>query len=102
MGAVLADPEPMPARLERGCIALAFTACVPAHNHRLADTVDKGGELRYTTLVMEGEHIACSSLLTLTGTVLADPELMPARLVRGCIAVVLTARVHAVTRSHRH
>ena len=67
MGAVLADPELMPARLERGCIALAFTACVPAcvpaRNHGLADTVDKGGELRDTTLAMEGEHIACSSLL---------------------------------------
>ena len=29
-GVVLADPEPMLARLVRGCIALAFTACVPA------------------------------------------------------------------------
>ena len=27
-GAVLADPEPMLSRLGRGCIALAFTACV--------------------------------------------------------------------------
>ena len=26
-GAVLADPEPVLARLVRGCIALAFTAC---------------------------------------------------------------------------
>ena len=29
-GAVLANPEPMLARLVRGCIALAFTACVRA------------------------------------------------------------------------
>ena len=42
-GAVLADPEPMPARLIRGCIALAFTACVlaVACSHRLADTVKR-------------------------------------------------------------
>ena len=35
--AVLADPEPMLARLVRGCIALAFTACVLADAcmHRL-------------------------------------------------------------------
>ena len=39
-GTVLADPEPMLARLVRGCIALAFTACVPddLSSHRLADT----------------------------------------------------------------
>ena len=47
--AVLADPEPMLARLVRGCIALAFTACVlaVACMHRFADAV-KGGELNYT------------------------------------------------------
>ena len=41
LGAVLADPEPMLARLVRSCIALAFTACVlaVACSHRLADTV---------------------------------------------------------------
>ena len=72
---VLADPEPMPSRLIRGRIALAFTACIPARNHRLADTV-KRGELSYTTLAMEREHIACSSLLRLVGAVLADPEPM--------------------------
>ena len=59
MGAVLADAEPMPARMVRGCIALAFTARVHARNHRLADTV-KGCELRYTTLAMRREHTACS------------------------------------------
>ena len=44
--AVLAEPEPMPARLVRGCIALAITACVltVACNHRLADSI-QGGEL---------------------------------------------------------
>ena len=97
-GGDLADPEPMPARLVRGCIALAFTACVPANNHGLADTVDKGGELSYTTLAMEGEHIACSSLLRLMGAALADPEPMPARLVRGCIALAFTACVHALNQ----
>ena len=46
LGAVVADPEPMPSRLVRGCIAMAYTACVPTgqSSHRLADTV-KGGEL---------------------------------------------------------
>ena len=45
-GAVLTDPEPMLARLVRGCIALAFTANVRAvaTSHRLADPV-KGGKL---------------------------------------------------------
>ena len=46
LGAVLADPEPMLARLVRGCIALAFTAGVRAvaTSHRLADPV-KGSKL---------------------------------------------------------
>ena len=50
-GAVLADAEPIPARVVRGCIAMAFTArvravaCIP----RLADTI-KGGELSCTAL----------------------------------------------------
>ena len=49
LGAVLADPEPMLARLVRGCIALAFTANMSADqsSHRLADPV-KGSELSYT------------------------------------------------------
>ena len=40
-GAVLIKPEPIPPRLVRGCIATAFTACVPAVtcSHRLADAV---------------------------------------------------------------
>ena len=52
-GTVLADPERMLARLERGCIALAFTAGVRAvaTSHRLADPV-KGGELSYMALAM--------------------------------------------------
>ena len=54
VGAVLADPEPMLARLVRGCIALAFTAGVRAvaTSHRLADPV-KGGELSYMTLALQ-------------------------------------------------
>ena len=60
-GAVLADPEPMLARLVRGCIALAFTAGVRAvaTSHRLADPV-KGSELSYTTVAIEREQTACS------------------------------------------
>ena len=60
----------------------------------LADTV-KGGELGYTTLAMEREQTACSSLLRLMGAVLADPEPMPARLVRGCTDMASTASVPA-------
>jgi hypothetical protein len=43
-GAVLADPKPMLSRLVRGCIALAFTACVlaVACMHPLADAVNAG------------------------------------------------------------
>ena len=43
----LADPQPMLARLVRGCIAMVFTASVPADqsSHRCADTV-KGGKLK--------------------------------------------------------
>ena len=52
-GAVLADVEPMPARLVRGCISMAFTATVPAdqHSHRLAHNV-KGGEHSYMALAI--------------------------------------------------
>ena len=49
-GAVLADPEPMLARLVCGCIALAFTTCVPAVacSHESV----KGSELSYMTLAL--------------------------------------------------
>ena len=53
--AVLADPEPMLSRLIRSsCIALAFTASVPAVAciHRHADAV-KGGELSCMGLAMQ-------------------------------------------------
>ena len=88
VGAVLADPEPMLARLVRGCIALAFTACVlaVACSHRLADTV-KGGELSYMALALQREQTAYRSLLMVSGAVLADPEPMLSRMVRGCIAL---------------
>ena len=58
-GAVLTDPEPMLARLVRGCIALAFTACVlaVACSHRLVDAV-KGGEVSSMALAMEREQTA--------------------------------------------
>ena len=102
LGAVLADPEPMLARLVRGCIALAFTACVlaVACSHRPADPV-KGSELSYMTLALQRESTAYRSLLMRLGAVLADPEPMPARLVRGCIALAFTACVLAVACSHR-
>ena len=47
------------------------------------------------------EQIAYSSLLPLAGPVLADPEPMLPRLVRGCIALAFTAGVRAVATSHR-
>ena len=63
--------------------------------HRLVDAV-KGGKLSYTALAMEREQTAYRSLLPLSGAVLADPERMPSRLVRGCIALAVTASVRAV------
>ena len=53
--------------------------------HHLADTI-KSGELSYMALLMEREKTTYRSLLMLEGTVLADPELMLARLVRGGLA----------------
>ena len=102
-GAVLADAEPMLTRLVRGCIALAFTACVPAVacSHRHANTV-KGGELSYMALALEREPTAYRSLLVVAGAVLANPEPMLARVVRGCIALAFTACVPAVACRHRH
>ena len=73
---------------------------VVARNHRLADTV-KGGELSYTTLAMEREHIACSSLLRLAGAVLADPEPMPPRLIRGCCIALAFTCLRNGTQPHR-
>ena len=101
-GTVLADPEPMPARLVRGCIALTVTARVHADacSHRLADAV-KGGELSYMALAMEREPTAYRSLLMVAGAVLAGPEPMPSRRVRGCIAMAFTACVPAGQSSHR-
>jgi hypothetical protein len=52
-GAVLPNVKPVLSRQARGCIALAFTACVlaVACGHCLADAV-KGGELSYMALAM--------------------------------------------------
>ena len=69
-------------------------------SHRRADTV-KGSELSYMTLALQRETTAYRSLLMRLGAVLADPEPMLARLVRGCIAVAFTAGVRAVATSHR-
>ena len=67
---------------------------------RLADAV-KGGKLRYMALALQREPTAYRSLLTRAGAVLADPEPMLSRLVRGCIALAFTAYVLAVACSHR-
>ena len=66
--AVLADAEPMLSRLVRGCIALAFTACVlaVACSHHLAATV-KGGQLSCMTPAMLREQSTYRSLLTREG-----------------------------------
>ena len=103
LGAVLADPKPMLARLVRGCIALAFTAGVRAvaTSHRLVEDPVKGSELSYMTLALQREPTAYISLLMRLGAVLADPEPMIARLVRGCIALAFTACILAVACSHR-
>ena len=56
----------------------------------------KGGELSYMTLEMEREPTAYRSLLPRARAVLAGPERMLARLVRGYIALAFTACVLAV------
>ena len=73
-GAVLVDPEPMLARLVRGCVAMAFTASVAADqsSHRLANTV-KGGELSCMALAVACEQTTSRLLLMLEGAVLTDP-----------------------------
>ena len=103
LGAVLADPEPMLARVVRGFIALAFTVCVlaVACMHSLADAV-KGGQLSCMALaLLQREQSTCRSLLPRARAVLADPEPMLSRLVRGCIALAFIACVLAVACSHR-
>ena len=53
------------------------------------------------TLALQREPTAYISLLTLTAAVLAEPEPMPARLVRGCIALAFAllaySLLHAAT-----
>ena len=61
---------------------------------RHADTV-KDGELSYMALALQREQTTYCSLLMVAGAVLADPEPMLARLLRGCIALAITARVDA-------
>ena len=101
-GAVLSNVKPVLSRLARDCIALAFTACVlaVACSHRLAATV-KGGQLRYMTPAIQREQSTYRSLLTRASAVLADPQPMLSRLVRGCIALAFTAcalaTLHAAT-----
>ena len=52
-------------------------------------------------LALQREPTAYSSLLIRLGAVLADARPMLARLVRGCIALAVTARVRADACSHR-
>ena len=70
--AVVANPEPMLARLVRSCIALAFTACVPADacSHCHVDAV-KGGELSCLGLAMQRDPAAGRLLLMVAEAVLA-------------------------------
>ena len=99
-GAVLADPEPMLARLVRGCIALAFTASLPAHacSHFLPVSsvlTIKGGELSYMARAVEGESAAYRSLLIRPGAALATPQPMLARLVRGFWFIAMARPWHS-------
>ena len=82
-GAVLADPQPMLARLVRGCIATmpSLLTC-PLINPAialLAVTV-KGGKLSYMALALICEQTAYRSLLMVAGAVLAGLEPILARL----------------------
>ena len=98
-GTVVAHPKRMLSRLVRDFITLAFTACIlaVARSHRLADTV-KGGERM--ALAMQRQPTAYRSRMMLAGTVLAEPKPMLSRLVRGSIALAVTACVLAVARTH--
>ena len=69
-------------------------------SHCHADAV-KGGEISSMALALPREPTAYRSLLMVAGAVLADPEPMLARLVRGFIALAFTACVLAVAFSHR-
>ena len=102
-GTVLADLGPMLARLVRGCIDMAFTACVlaVACSHCLADTVKVGCELICMALAMEREPTGCSSLLMVLRTAVAGLDPMLVRLVCGCIALAVTVLVLAVVCRHR-
>ena len=53
------------------------------------------------TPAIQREQSTYRSLLTRARAVLADPEPMLSRMVRGCIALTVTARVHADACSHR-
>ena len=68
-GAVLADPGPMLSRLVRGCIALAFTACVNAvaSSHRFADTA-KAREAALLHDTSNGTRANCVLFATDTGS----------------------------------
>ena len=66
----------------------------------VADAV-KGGELNYMTPAMQRDQSTYRSLLALARAVLANPEPMLSRLVRGCIALACTAFVLAVACIHR-
>ena len=82
-GAALADPEPVLARLVRGCIAMVFTASVPADqsSHRRADTASSS--TWHWRCNASKPRTACYCVLMLAGAVQADPEPMLG-MIRGC------------------
>ena len=90
----------MLSRLVRGCIALVFFSLLAYSLLHAATALlipsRAASSASYTTVAMEREQIVYSSLLTLAGMVLADPEPMLARLVRGFIALAFTACVPAL------
>ena len=57
--------------------------------------------LSYMTLALQRERTAYRSILMVAEAALADAEPILARLVRGCIALAITASVLAVACSHR-
>ena len=71
LGAVLADSEPMLARLVRAAALPwpSLLACPLLHAATALLNPSRGSELSYTAVAMEREQIVYSSLLTLAGAV---------------------------------
>ena len=85
-GAALAGPEPVLARLVRGCIGHrlglhCWRACVPS----MLMPLRAASSACYVALAIEREHTTYRSPQMLAGAVLARPGPMHACLIRGCI-----------------